>query len=38
MESKVVLEAPTAIRDMLDFLKDGSRIPSNWSVDRFLKS
>lgn len=36
--SKGVLQAPTAIRDLLDFLLQGSRIPSNWSVDRFLKS
>jgi glycine/D-amino acid oxidase-like deaminating enzyme len=37
MGSKGVLQAPTAIRDLLDFLTEGSRIPGAWSVDRFLK-
>jgi glycine/D-amino acid oxidase-like deaminating enzyme len=37
MGSKGVLQAPTAIKDLLENLKDGSRIPSAWSVDRFLK-
>ncbi|MEX0326623.1 MAG: NAD(P)/FAD-dependent oxidoreductase [Puniceicoccaceae bacterium] len=36
--SKGVLQAPTAIRDLLDYLLEGSRIPSAWSVDRFLES
>lgn len=38
MGSKGVLQTPTAIRDLLDFLTQGSRIPSAWSVDRFVES
>ena len=38
MGSKGVLQAPTAIRDLLEFLTEGSRIPSAWSVDRFIES
>ncbi|HSH09746.1 MAG TPA: FAD-dependent oxidoreductase [Oceanipulchritudo sp.] len=36
MGSKGVLQAPTAVRDLLDHLREGTRIPSAWSVDRFL--
>ena len=38
MGSKGVLQAPTAIRDLIDFLTEDSRIPSAWSVDRFTKA
>lgn len=34
--SKGVLQAPTAVRDLLEHLSGGSRIPADWSVDRFL--
>ncbi len=34
--SKGVLQAPTAVKDFLDNLLEGSRIPSDWSVDRFV--
>jgi len=33
--SKGVLQAPTAVKDLIDNLVEGSRIPANWSVDRF---
>ncbi len=36
MGSKGVLQAPTAVRDLLDHLRSGSRIPRAWSADRFL--
>lgn len=35
MGSKGVLQTPTAVRDLLDYLTEGTRIPSEWSVDRF---
>ncbi len=35
MGSKGVLQAPTAVRDMLEYPTEGTRIPGNWSVDRF---
>jgi glycine oxidase len=35
--SKGVLQAPTAVRDLIDHLLEGSRIPGNWCVDRFEK-
>lgn len=33
--SKGVLQAPTAVKDLTDHLLEGTRIPANWSVDRF---
>lgn len=33
--SKGVLQAPTAVKDLIDNLLEGSRIPADWSVDRF---
>lgn len=33
--SKGVLQAPTAVRDLVEHLVDGSRIPADWSIDRF---
>ena len=33
--SKGVLQAPAAVRDLVDHLREGVRIPPNWSVDRF---
>ncbi|MEX0323452.1 MAG: NAD(P)/FAD-dependent oxidoreductase [Puniceicoccaceae bacterium] len=35
MGSKGVLQTPTAVKDLVDHLVEGSRIPSEWSVDRF---
>ena len=35
MGSKGVLQAPTAILDLLEHLGEGTRIPLAWSVDRF---
>ncbi len=36
MGSKGVLQTPTAVQDLVDHLIEGTRIPSEWSVDRFL--
>lgn len=33
--SKGVLQAPTAVNDLIENLLEGTRIPMNWSVDRF---
>jgi glycine/D-amino acid oxidase-like deaminating enzyme len=35
MGSKGVLQAPTAVRDLVEHLVEGSRIPHAWSVERF---
>ena len=35
MGSKGVLQAPMAVRDLIDNLMEGTRIPADWSVDRF---
>lgn len=37
MGSKGVLQTPTAVKDLVDHLVEGTRIPGEWSVDRFCK-
>jgi glycine/D-amino acid oxidase-like deaminating enzyme len=36
MGSKGVLQAPTAVKDLVEHLAEGSRIPGAWSVERFV--